>query len=112
MKRKIVKIIICFFVLMVGVLNGTEKAEAKRQRAESPMSRYLDTQIQTCNAKNLLEVVKCKYATENHLISVAEIVADYDAYRFITEKEAIKLAKAIIKNEKCTSKVIKELKYL
>ena len=110
-KKMIVRIIICFFAMM-SFMCLTAEAKAKRQQVKgNAMSKYLDRQIQTCNAKKLLEVVESKYATESHLISVAEIVADYDEYRFITKKEAIKLVKALIKNKKCTSKVLKELIY-
>ncbi len=110
-KKMIVRIIICFLAMM-SFMCLTAEAKAKRQQVKgNAMSKYLDRQIQTCNAKKLLEVVESKYATENHLMSVAEIVADYDKYRFITKKEAIKLVKALIKNKKCTSKVLKELIY-
>ena len=111
-KKMIVRIIICFFAMM-SFMCLTAEAKAKRQQVKgNAMSKYLDRQIQTCNAKKLLEVVECKYATESHLMSVVEKVKAYyedDAFFSITKKEAIKIAKAIIKNKKCTSKVLEEL---
>ena len=109
-KKMIVRIIICFLAMM-SFMCLTAEAKAKRQQVKgNAMSKYLDRQIQTCNAKKLLEVVESKYANESHLMSVAEIVKDYDEDdAYISKKEAIKIAKAIIKNKKCTSKVLEEL---
>ena len=56
------------------------------------------------------DVVKYKYATESDLIRVAQILAKYDNYDY-TKKEAIELAKKVIKHEECTSEVLEELCY-
>ncbi len=94
MKKKMIVIMVCFLAAIM--VCGTEAA-AKRQVKGNAMSQYLDRQIH-----------KCKDVTEEYLLKVAEICVDYEDYGY-TEKEAIKLAKGIVKHKKCTTSVLEKL---
>lgn len=103
-KRKvIVRIIVCFLAVMSFICLLTSEAEAKRQKQGSALSQYLDRQIESSNVDQLIEVAKCKAATEKHLIQVAKICAGRGEYW------DIKIAKLLEKNPRCTGKVMEEL---
>lgn len=73
---------------------------------------YLDQQVASSDVENWIEVANCPYATENHLLIVAENcvnMASYNGYYSQAENGQNVVVDAILSNPQLTDNVLKEL---
>ena len=72
---------------------------------------YLDAQIKSDNPTNWLEIAKCDFATETHLLAVAKKCAALDYYRTTQadREKQIEITNALSKNSATTDAVMTEL---
>lgn len=91
----------------------TKASEDKMNEEElQELMNYLDEQVVSADVENWIEVANCAYATEDHLMTIAENCVNLNYYKgYYSEAETGQndIVDALLTNPQLTDNVLKEL---
>lgn len=101
------------FQQSTAVAQTTEKvsAEITEQEQSEVLQKYLEEQLASNNPQNWLWVAECEYATEEHLIQVAEqvVVIDYYSGETKNKEKAVEITRALSANFNTTDDIMEKV---